>query len=219
MSTNPVDLTLDLCLADGTSTEYYQTEEDRIQKTLRLLTTPRLLTQPQMVLASERGVSTIPCRWIDVVFARTSAPTPLVFPLVFPAGLLDILEVREDMPDEESGEAEEDYDIDSRPISPLRSRVELHTLGGWAVTLKVVMMSRGSIHDQRQSFAHFLELPVIAFRLAQGGIGLINPNNITHLSVCPAPEALPTTALPMDLRRWTPLRFRRPSSASTAIQS
>ena len=46
--TIPIDLTLELRSADGTSTEYYQADEERIRKTLRLLSTPRLLIQHPM---------------------------------------------------------------------------------------------------------------------------------------------------------------------------
>jgi len=44
----------------------------------------------------------------------------------------------------------------------------------------------------------------ISIRIEEGGIGLINPANITRVSACPPPPALPETALPMDLIRWTP---------------
>jgi hypothetical protein len=68
-------------------------------------------------------------------------------------------------------------------------------------------MARATVQDQRQSFADLFDLPVIPFRLLEGGIGLINPNNITRVSARPTLGALPETALPMDLLRWTPLRF------------
>jgi hypothetical protein len=43
MTTNRVDLTLELRSANGSSAEFYQADEERIRKTLRLLSTPRLL--------------------------------------------------------------------------------------------------------------------------------------------------------------------------------
>ena len=87
---------------------------------------------------------------------------------------------------------------------PLTSRVEIHTLGGWVVTLKAVVKARGNVHNERQLFAHLLNVPAIPFRLKEGGLGLINPTNITRVSAWPKPDALPGTALPLALRRCTP---------------
>jgi hypothetical protein len=218
--TTPIDLTLELRSADGTSTEYYQADEERIRKTLRLLSTPRLLTQPQLVLASEQGASTIPCRAIDMILARTSAQVPVIFPLKSPVGLLDITEFRDEQPGEAPAGADDLADSDfSRPLDALISKVEIHTLGGWVSTLKVVAMTRGTVHDQRQSLAHLFDLPVIPFCLKAGGIGLINPNNITRVSAHPTPDALPNTALPMDLLRWTPSRIKTRPNLAEGIHS
>jgi hypothetical protein len=204
MSPNAVDLTIELRSADGTSTEFYQADEERIQETLRLLAAPRLLAQPHLVLASEHGASMIPCRGIDMILARTSARTPLQFPLALPAGLLDISETPDDWPDNNSPAAEDHQDRDCGRARPLTSRVEIHTLGGWMITLKAVVKARGNVLDERQLFAHLLNVPSIPFRLEEGGIGLINPANITRVSAWPKPDALPGTALPLALRRCTP---------------
>ena len=48
-------------------------------------------------------------------------------------------------------------------------------------------------------------MPTIPFRLEEGGFGLINTANIMRVSAWPKPEALPGIALPLALRRWTPL--------------
>ena len=187
--------------------EFYQTEEECIHKTLRSLTTPRLFTQPQLVLASEHSLNTIPCRSIDIILARTSARTPLIFPLIFPAGVLDVAEVQSDWPGGDFSTDEDQAGGGAARLSPLVSHLEIHTAGGWVVTLRVLAMVRGTSQDQRQASAQLCELPVIPFRLLEGGIGLINPNNITRVSTQPTPDALPKTALPMDLLRWNPYRF------------
>ncbi len=204
MTTNPVDLTVELRSADGTSTEFYQADEEHIRETLRLLTAPRLLTQPHLLLASESGASMIPCKGIDMILARTTSPTPQIFPLALPAALLDITEIPEDRPDDQAAATEDHQDPDPSRARPLTSHVEIHTLGGWVVPLKVVAMARGDAHDERQLFAHLLDGPAIPFRLAEGGIGLINPANVTRVSAWPKPEALPGSALPLALRRWSP---------------
>ena len=56
--------------------------------------------------------------------------------------------------------------------------MEIHTLGGWTVTLKAVAMIRGNVQDERQLFSHLPDVPTIPFRLEEGGFGLINTANI-----------------------------------------
>ncbi len=204
MNTTSVDLTVEFRSADGTSTEFYQAGQDSIQTTLRLLASPRLLTQPHLVLASDHDASMIPCRQIDMILARTSATIPQIFPLTLPAVSLDIMEAPLDWPDYHFVDPEEREDQDPVQVSPLISRVEIHTLGGWVITLKAAAMARGDVHDERQLFAHLLHVPAIPFRLEEGGLGIINPTNIARVSAWPKPEALPGTALPLALRRCTP---------------
>ncbi len=206
MTANPVDLTLELRSADGTSTEYYQADEESIRKTLRLLSSPRLLTQPQLVLASDHGVNVVPVRGIDMILARTSAQSPPILPLIIPAGLLDVAEVGEDVPADDFDE--ESYEGDSQPPIPLVSYVEVYTLGGWAVVLKILVTTGSTLLDQRQWFTHFMNQPVVTFRLRGGGIGLINPKNVTRVSAYPTPDGAPETTLLMDLLRWTPSRIK-----------
>jgi hypothetical protein len=211
MNTVPIDLTVEIRSADGTSTEFYQTDEESIRKSLRLLATPRLLTQPQLVLASEHSVTTIPCRAIDMLLVRTSAQVPLTFP----AGLLDIVEMPEDQSVEDSA-SPDDYQTDNSESSgPRTVHVEIHTLGGWVSTFRALLIDRGTVQDQRQSLAHLFDLPLVPFRLRAGGIGLINPANMTGINVCPTPGALPETALPMQLLRWTPFQFKTPANITS----
>ena len=180
--TTTLDLTIEIRSADGVSTEFYETDGERIRKTLLQLMTPRLLTQPQLKLASEYGVHEIPIRTIDVILVRTSTPAPVIFPLIFPAGLLDIAEVREDQLDSPGLAEHADADWSSQ-ASPITSQWEIHTAGGWVGRLKMLGMNRGTVQGQRRSPTHFLNLPVIPFRLEGGGIGLINPDNIIRVRV------------------------------------
>ena len=211
LATKPFDLTVEVRSADGTSTEYYQANEERIKKTLRLLSAPRLLTQPQLVLASDHGVNVVPSRGIDMILVRTSAQSAPILPLILPAGLINITEVGEDMPAGDFGG--EQYEGDAQPPVPLVSRVEVHTLGGWAVALKILVTTGSTLHDQRQWFAHLLDQPVVTFRLRDDGVGLINPNNVTRVSARPTPDGVPETTLPMDLVGATSSRTKtRPIS-------
>jgi hypothetical protein len=66
-------------------------------------------------------------------------------------------------------------------------QVEIHTLGGWTVTLKAVAMIRGNVQDERQLFSHLPDVPTIPFRLEEGGFGLINTANIIRASACAGP--------------------------------
>ena len=92
MTTNPIDLTVELRSADGSSTEFYQADEERVRETLRLLAAPQLFAQRHLQLASQHCASMIPCKGIDMILVRTFARTPLTFPLDLPLGLFDIVE-------------------------------------------------------------------------------------------------------------------------------
>jgi hypothetical protein len=215
MNTRPVDLTVELRSANGASAEFYQADEERIQQTLRLLAAPRLLAQPHLVLASENCASLIPCKGIDMILARTSAQAPLTFPLSLPAGIFDIVEQPEAWPDNHSAATEDHQDRALGQERRRNSQVEIHTLGGWTVTLRAVAVIHGNVQDERQFFAHLPGVPAIPFRLEEGGLGLINTANITRASAWPKPDALPGTALPLALGRWTPALQRggKPSLA------
>ena len=219
ITTNPVDLTLELRSANGSSMEFYQAEEERVRETLRLLAAPQLFAQPRLLLASQHCASMIPCKGIDMILVRTLARTPLKFPLNLPVGLFDIVEKPEAWPDHKSTAIEH---LDEPEHGQPRRRslqVEIHTLGGWTVTLKAVAMIRGSVQDERQLFAHLPDMPTIPFRLEEGGFGLINTANIMRGSAWPKPEALPGIALPLALRRWTPSRIKSPANPAEAIHS
>ena len=197
--TNPVDLTLELRSANGSSTEFYQANEEHVRETLRLLAAPRLFAQRHLLLASQHCASMIPCKGIDMILVRTFARTPLTFPLDLPLGLFDIVEQSEAWPDNKSGAIKDQNGQPQRR----KALVEIHTLGGWNVTLKAMAMIRGSVQDERQFFSHLPDVPTIPFRLEEGGFGLINTANIMRASVWPKPEALPGIAMPLALHRWT----------------
>ena len=219
MTTNPIDLTLELRSANGSSTEFYQTDEERVREALRLLAAPRLFAQPHLLLSSQYCASIIPCKGIDMILARTSVRTPLKFPLNLPVGLFDIVEQPEARPDNKSAAIEDQNKQDRGQPRRRSSHVEIHTLGGWTVTLKAVAMIRGNLQDERQLFSHLPDVPSIPFRLEEGGFGLINTANILRASAWPKPEALPGIALPLELSRWTPSRIKSPANLAEAIHS
>ena len=102
ITTNPVDLTIELRSANGSTTEFYQADAERVREALRLLAAPQLFAQRHLLLTSQHSASMIPCKGIDMILARTSARTPLKFPLNLPAGLFDIVEQPEAWPDDQS---------------------------------------------------------------------------------------------------------------------
>jgi hypothetical protein len=201
--TNPIDLTLELRSANGSSTEFYQADEERVRETLRLLAAPRLFAQRHLLLASQHCASMIPCKWIDMILVRTFARTPLKFPLNLPVGQFDIVGQPEAWLDNKS------VAIEDQNGQPHRRNalVEIQTLGGWTITLKATAMIRETVQDERQFFSHLPDVPTIPFRLEEGGFGLINTANIMRASAWPKPEALPGIAMPLVLRRWTPSRI------------
>jgi hypothetical protein len=205
MTTGTVDLTVELRSANGSSTEFYQADEEHVRETLRLLTAPRLFAQPHLLLASQHCASMIPCRGIDMILARTCARTPLKFPLNLPAGQFDLVEQPDAWPDNKPAAVEGQNGQQHGQPRRRNSQVEIHTLGGWTVTLKAEAMIRGNVQDERQWVLHLPEVPTIPFRLKEGGFGLINTANILRASTWPKPEAFPGIALPLALRRWIPV--------------
>ncbi len=214
-----VDLTIELRSANGSSTEFYQADEACVREALGLLAAPRLFAQPHLVLTSEQSASLIPCKGIDLILARTSARTPLKFPLNLPQGLFDIVEQPEAWPDNKSAAIEDQKEGERGQPHRRSAQVEIHTLGGWTVTLKALAMIRGNVQDERQWFSHLPEVPTIPFRLEEGGFGLINTANIMRASAWPKPEALPGIALPLALRRWTPSRIKSPANLAEGFHS
>lgn len=200
----PTDLTVELRSADGTSTEYYQTDEARIQEALRLLADPRLFAQRHLLLTSRHRASMIPCAGIDMILVRTSVPTPVKFPVTLPVGKFDLAEQPEDLPEEDFSATEEPCERKPGQARRHTSRVEIRTFGGWTVSLRMEAAIRGHLQDERQFFSHLPDAPTIPFRLPEGGFGLINTANITVATASPKPDAIPGTPLPLILRRHSP---------------
>jgi hypothetical protein len=218
MTTNPLDLTIELRSANGSSTEFYQADEGRVRETLRLLAAPQLFAQPRLLLASQHCASIIPCRGIDMILVRTFARAPLKFPLNLPQGVFDIVEQPVAGPDNNSAAIEGQNQQELGQPRRRSTQVEIHTLGGWTVTLKAVAMIRGNVQDERQLFSHLPDVPTLPFRLVEGGFGLINTANIMRASARPKPEALPGIALPLELLRRTPSGPKSAASLAKASQ-
>lgn len=204
MTTNPVELTIEVHSANGSSAEFYQADEESVRETLRMLSSPQIFAQRHLVLASQHCASVLPCKGIDMILARTLARSSLKFPLNLPLGVFDIVEQPGDSPEIKSATVQ-DEDEPKRPHSHRRNaQVKIMTLGGSTVTLKAVGLIRGNIQDERQLFSHLPDMPTIPFRLEEGGFGLINTANIICASAWPKPEALTGITLPVELRGWTP---------------
>lgn len=211
-TTNMLDLTVELRSANGSSTEFYETDEERVRETLRSLAAPQLFAQPRLLLTSQHCASMIPCKGIDIILVRTLARTPLKFPLNLPIGLFDIVERPEGWPDDRSAAIEHQNGEELEEQHRRALQVEIHTFGGWTVTLKTVATIRGNLQDERQLFSRLPDVPTIPFRLEEGGFGLINTANIMRATARPKPDALPGIALPLALRRWTPSRINGPAN-------
>lgn len=203
-SMSAVDLALELRSSDGSSAEFYQDDEDHVLQTLRLLAAPQLFAQPRLLLASHDCASMIPCKGIDMILVRTLARMSLKFPLTLPLGMFDIVEQPEAWPDHASAAIAPPCDQDCGQQHRRSLQVEIHTVGGWTVTLKAMAAIRGSMQDERQLFSHLPEVPTVPFRLVEGGFGLINTANVIRATTRPKPEAIPGTAMPVALRRWIP---------------
>ena len=208
------DLTLEVRSEDGSSAEFYQDNGASIVRTLELLNTPRLFAQPLLVVASEHGINALPCRTIDMILAHTLVPAPTQWP----AGLLDAVQVPRQVTEDDARQDRASGEPDGPP-NITTYRIQIHTVGGWTVSLDIRAVEPSTVLDQRVLLAHLFNLPVVLFRLATGGIGFLNPVKISLITVEPprmrgpasewyALNAVPEAALPAQLLRWTPLLQR-----------
>ncbi len=211
MNPSPADLTVELRSADGSTTEFYQSDPARVREALALLAAPRLFAQPHLLLAAPHRADLIPCKGIDMIFARTSMRSPVKFPIELPAGQFDLVEQPEAWLDDEPASGS-DKSKSSRRRGAL---VKLQTLGGWSVALKTTTLFHGNIQDERQWQWRLPEAPTIPFRLEGGGFGLINTVNIVQVTALPRPEVLPGPALPLALCQRTPPRAARPATRAS----
>ena len=127
MTTNNLDLTLDIFTEDGSRTRFHQPDERIAGKTLRQLVSPRLFSPPLLTLTSEHSISAIPTRTIDMIWARTASPP--VLPL--PSGWVDAVEVNDEalvnLADLEALAAADNKHV---------MLAEIHTVGDWMIRLK-----------------------------------------------------------------------------------
>lgn len=186
-----IDLTLEIRSGNGSSMKFDEANAQRVSEALQLLAAPRLFAQPHLLLASQHCASMIPCKAIDMILARTSAPLPLKFPLDLPMGRFDIVEQPCAWLDKKSAVFEDQAGQPRRRYLQL----EIHTIGGWSVTLAAVAMLLGNALDERQFFSQLPNMPTIPFRLKEGGFGLINTVNILRVNIWPKPETLPGSTL------------------------
>jgi hypothetical protein len=219
MTTNTIDLTIELRAANGSVTEFYQADQEQVREALGLLASPQLFAQRHLVLASQHCGSMIPCTGIDMILVRTLARIPLKFPLNLPVGLFDIVELPGGWQEHQSATLQDLTKQERGQPHRRTAQVEIHTLGGWTVTLKTVAMIRGNLQDERQLFSHLPDLPTVPFRLMNGGFGLINTANIIRASAWPKPEALPGIALPLELHHSTPSRIKSPATLGRGFDS
>lgn len=203
------DLTLEIRSGNGSSMTFDETNAQRVREALQLLAAPRLVAQPHLLLASQHCASMIPCKGIDMILARTSAPLPLKFPLDLPMGRFDIVEQPCAWLDNKPAAFE---DQTGHPRQR-HLQLDIHTVGGWSVTLAAVAMLLGNAQDERQFFSQLPNMPTIPFRLKEGGFGLINTLNILRVSIWPKPETLPGNALPVAYADGMP---RAHSTAATS---
>lgn len=193
MTTTHPNLALDICTEDGARTQFVETDAASIEKTLRQLVSPRLFHQPMLTLASERSLSAMPTRTIDLILAHTASPIP---PLPLPSGWVDAVEVNDEalcnLEALEAAAAAENKHV---------MLAEIHTLGDWMIRLKLETIVPETIQEARHLWNHLLDLPAIPFRLKAGGIGAINTASIVRATVCPPIDGVAETALSADLLR------------------
>jgi hypothetical protein len=181
------ELTLEIFTGDGICTEFIQDEVESVENFSQLLQ-HNVFGRSQVVLASQREVTCIQSQTIDVIRIHAVALPRIMLPD-------QVLDIVESSPDE-TGRGDEDFDSVETQVdghTPILPRVEIHTFGGWVVYLRMKVLPRPTIQDERHFLAHFFEQPVIPFRLRTGGIGLINPARISRVTFNPTLDVLANT--------------------------
>jgi hypothetical protein len=184
------ELTIDICTEDGARTRFVQADAANAERTLRQLVSHRLFHPPLLTLASERSVSAIPTRTIDVILAHTASPPPL--PL--PSGWVDAVEV-----DDEALINLEALEASAAAENRRIMLAEIHTLGDWMIRLKLETIIPETIQEMRHLWNHLLDLPAIPFRLKAGGLGAINTANVVRATVSPPLDGVAEAGLAADL--------------------
>lgn len=200
--TTNFDLDIEVFSEDGSQLQFSQSDPRSIDQIVNLLDTPLLFTQPFLTLASERSVSTIPFRTIDLILVRT----PTSPPLSPPPGWLDIAEVSAEAFYSEvvvNRTNESDRKDLARETQAAIFHAVIHTTGNRMIVLRLRTAVTAATEDQRQRFAHFFDLPILPFRLETGGVGFINPAKISHVTLYPAVKGITKPVLPAILRRCT----------------
>jgi hypothetical protein len=192
MTTAHEELTVDICTEDGARTRFVQADVASAERMLHQLVSPRLFHPPLLTLASERSVSAMPTRTIDMILAHTASPPPL--PL--PSGWVDAVEVNDEalcnLQALAASAAAENKHI---------MLAEIHTLGGWMIRLKLETIVPETIQEARHLWNHLLDLPAIPFHLEAGGLGAINTANIVRATVSPPIDGVAETALSAELQQ------------------
>ena len=205
LSTNtfPSDLTLKTFLQDGSCAEFFQDDLASAAKILHSLTAPRLFAQTALMLSSKQGVSLVRLAAVDLIEAHTWVPVRLAMP----ARILDVCQISTlefDLDSIQAAAGEVPQWDPSFSRKTVTSHVEIGTVGGWKVTLRITAaVVQETVQDKRLQLMHLFDLPVFPFYLETGGIGLLNPVKVSRVSAFPEFDGLPETALRAGLLRWT----------------
>ncbi len=75
-----------------------------------------------------------------------------------------------------------------------RARIEFFFLGGHALFTSAEGVRRPALAERLMNLTGLFERPVINYRLAQGGVGLMNPHAMTRFVITPGTPDLPRDA-------------------------
>lgn len=79
-------------------------------------------------------------------------------------------------------------------------RIDLFFQGGHALCTRVEGERKPALAERLTNLTSIFERPVVVYRLAQGGIGLLNPRTVTRLRITPGAPELPRDAWLTDHR-------------------
>lgn len=180
---------------DGSLVTFSQDHPAVVEHIVRDCQTPDFFKQERIAVAGQHSVTTLVLSKVTRIDLAGEKLPPWKPPFGFGTSIRDIVE----MPEQEFL-----YQVEARDLKHLERRrvrlapgkpaavyVAIQLVGGRHMYLKVQIVAVPRA-ERLQSIRSFMELPGLSFRLACGGLGLVNLTNAVKFSGYPGPAEVPT---------------------------
>ena len=166
---------------------FYQSDEQQIAKSVTLLAgATNIYASSNLLLSSALQAEVFSPRRIALI-ELDGEVTPANRP-----GQLDVRITATD-PDDSAPV----FDLDDE--AGLRFRVDFYFVGGYVLSTRVeVDNAEATFADRTRRVTQLFDVPLIWYTSSGGGVGLMNPSNMTRAVITPASGIMPADALLVD---------------------